>query len=54
MPVPTRYRCRNCGHRFVVDLLTPEERRDAERQRRPLSGIACPECHRTDVRPGWD
>jgi DNA-directed RNA polymerase subunit RPC12/RpoP len=49
-----RYRCNNCGHRFEVEVLTREERLEAERQMRPLSGISCPECRRTDVRPGWE
>lgn len=49
-----RYRCQNCGHKFEVEVLTPDERRQAEREGQPLSGIHCPECHRTDVRPGWD
>ncbi len=54
MPIEARYRCRNCGHRFNVNLLTADERREAERQRRPVYAIACPECHREDARPGWE
>lgn len=49
-----RYRCNNCGNRFQVEILSVEERRDAEREGRPLSAVHCPECHRTDVRPGWE
>ena len=54
MSVPTAYRCINCGHRFTVEVLTPEERRDADRERRPVYAIACPECHRQNVRKGWE
>jgi DNA-directed RNA polymerase subunit RPC12/RpoP len=54
MPIPTQYRCRNCGHRFHVDLMTKEERREAERRQQPLYAIACPECRRQDVRQGWE
>lgn len=49
-----RYRCNSCGHRFEVEVLTREERLDAEREGRPVYAISCPECRRTDVRPGWD
>jgi rubredoxin len=50
----TQYRCQNCGHRFEVEVLSPDERLQAEREGRPLSGIYCPECRRSDVRPGWE
>lgn len=49
-----RYRCLNCGHRFEVLVLTNDEREEAQRERRPLSAITCPECHRSDYRPGWE
>jgi DNA-directed RNA polymerase subunit RPC12/RpoP len=51
-----RYRCNNCGHRFEVEVLSMDERREAEREGRPLSAIRCPQpnCGRTDVRPGWE
>jgi DNA-directed RNA polymerase subunit RPC12/RpoP len=49
-----RYRCNNCGHRFEVQVLSADERRQAEREHRSLSGIHCPECRRSDVRPGWE
>lgn len=54
MPVQSRYRCKNCGHRFEVSILTDDERREAERERRPLYAIGCPMCRRQDVRPGWE
>ena len=49
-----RFYCMNCGHRFVAEVLTAEERRDAQRLNRRLFQLACPLCHRTDVRRGWD
>lgn len=49
-----RFRCQNCGHRFEEPVLSPNERRDAEREGLRLIGIHCPSCHRTDVRPGWE
>jgi hypothetical protein len=49
-----QYRCLNCGHRFVVEVLTPEERREAQRRNQPVYSIGCPECQRTNVRLGWD
>lgn len=54
MTVRKRYRCRSCGKRFEVDVLTADEMREAERQRRPTSPISCPECKRTDCRDGWE
>lgn len=54
MPVQTHYRCNNCGHCFEIEVLTPEEKRDAERRNQPVYPISCPECHRRDVRKGWD
>ncbi|PWE52123.1 zinc ribbon domain-containing protein [Metarhizobium album] len=48
-----RFQCLNCGHRFETEVLTPEERREAKREDRPVYGIACPKCHRTDIRSGW-
>jgi len=51
-----RYRCLNCGHRFEVEVLTREERLEADREGTPLGPIRCPrpECRRTDVRLGWE
>lgn len=54
MPEKRRYRCQNCGRRFETEVLTPEERRQAELDRVLLSNVACPDCHRTAVRPGWE
>jgi hypothetical protein len=44
-----RYRCRICDHRFEVDVLTPEEKHEAERQHRPVFPVTCPVCFRTEV-----
>lgn len=54
MPKVVRYRCQNCGKRFEIEVLTKEETEEAKRQNRPLSPIHCPDCHRTDVRDGWE
>lgn len=54
MPISSQYRCRNCGHRFLVEVLTREERQEAKRRNQPTYPISCPECHRQDVRPGWE
>jgi rubredoxin len=48
-----RFQCLNCGHRFEVQVLTPNERQEAKREDRPVSAVACPECRRTDIRGGW-
>lgn len=48
------FRCNNCGHRFEVDMLDEYERREARRENRPTTAVHCPECHRTDIRRGWD
>lgn len=53
MPVLKKYRCRNCGEQFEIDVLNVEERREAERRHTPLVAIACPKCNRRDVREGW-
>jgi DNA-directed RNA polymerase subunit RPC12/RpoP len=49
-----RYRCLNCGKRFDIEVLTPEEVKRAREERRPTSAIHCPDCRRTSVREGWD
>jgi rubredoxin len=49
-----RFRCNNCGHRFDAEVLTLDEKREYERERRPSSPIRCPVCQRTDIRRGWD
>jgi len=49
-----RFRCNNCGNRFQAEVLSEEEKRKARREERPTSPIRCPECHRADVRRGWD
>ncbi len=54
MPELARFRCINCGHRFEVEVLDDDERREARRENRPTSAVHCPECYRTDVRRGWD
>lgn len=54
MPELKRYKCLSCGKRFEVDVLTKEERRDAEREGEPVYRIHCPDCHRTEVREGWE
>lgn len=53
MTESVRYRCLNCGNRFIVEVLTEEEREEARRKNTPTSPITCPECHRTDVDRGW-
>ncbi len=40
----TRYECANCHNKFEVPTLTEKERREAERDRRPVFGINCPKC----------
>lgn len=53
-PKKEKYRCLNCGERFKVDLYSPEEKRDAQRQGVQFSPIRCPKCGRSDYREGWD
>ena len=48
-----RFRCRNCGHRFEIDVLDEDEQRQAQRKGLPTSPIHCTKCKRTDVRDGW-
>lgn len=48
------YRCNNCGRRFDVEILTKEEVKKADDEMRPTKPVACPECRRTDLRPGWE
>ena len=48
-----RYRCRNCGNRFELEILTEEEKREAQRKLQPVYPIACPNCKRRDVCEGW-
>ncbi|PZA12145.1 zinc ribbon domain-containing protein [Rhodopseudomonas palustris] len=49
MPKLVQYRCRNCGHRFSYEALSPEEVREAQRRGDDLSRIHCPRCNRTDL-----
>ena len=44
-----KYRCKSCGVRFEVQVLTERERREAERERRPVYGISCKKCGSRDV-----
>lgn len=53
MPKKTKYRCLNCGERFKVDILLPEERQEAQQEGRITYGIRCPACGRSDYREGW-
>lgn len=43
-----RFQCLNCGHRFEVEVLTPEEKREAKREDRPVSagGVSAMPAHR--------
>lgn len=50
MTEKVRYRCRNCGEEFTVDILTEEEKREARRRDEPVSPVRCPnpKCGRQD------
>ena len=54
MPELVRFRCLNCGHRFEEEVLTEEERREADRENQHTTPVHCPECNRTDIRRGWE
>lgn len=54
MPMSTRYRCLNCGHRFETTILAPDEVKEARRKDEPLGQVHCARCHRLDIRKGWD
>jgi DNA-directed RNA polymerase subunit RPC12/RpoP len=45
-----RYQCVQCGDKFEVPVLTEKERREAERDRRPVFAIQCPKCGSPYVR----
>ena len=45
-----RYQCVQCGNKFDVPVLTEKERREAERDRRPVFAIQCPKCSSGQVR----
>lgn len=51
MPTPTKYRCIRCDTGFMLDLFSPEERREEERRRPDMrfGGPMCPNCQSTDV-----
>lgn len=49
-----RFRCNNCGHRFEVEVLDESERHKARQEHQPISTVNCPQCHRTDIRRGWE
>jgi rubredoxin len=50
MPRSVTWSCLNCGYRFNYEELTPDEVREAQRRRQPVSKIQCPRCNRTDLR----
>ncbi|HAW49308.1 MAG TPA: zinc ribbon domain-containing protein [Roseovarius sp.] len=54
MPKPVRFRCNNCGHRFETHVLDEDEQRETRRKDHPITTVHCPECHRTDIRHGWE
>lgn len=54
MAETVRFRCNNCGHRFDAQVLSQQEKREAERELRPLRDVACPNCNRADIRRGWE
>jgi hypothetical protein len=43
------YHCLNCGYQFVIDVLTPGEKRKFQKRNLPFYRVACPKCHQTDV-----
>jgi len=49
-----RYRCKNCGKRFEIEILEEHEVRQRQRDNQPIFKIKCPDCSRTDVRKGWE
>ena len=49
-----RYRCKNCGNRFEVEVLSEDERREARQRNQMTSPVQCPKCQRTDILRGWD
>lgn len=49
-----QYRCLRCGYKFEVEILTEDERREAQETNRPTSSVHCPKCICTDVLPSWD
>ncbi|EJC85306.1 hypothetical protein Rleg4DRAFT_7707 [Rhizobium leguminosarum bv. trifolii WSM2297] len=53
MPEVKRFQCLNCGHRFEIDVLAPDEKKEAKRKDESVYPVACPKCRRTDVRDGW-
>jgi hypothetical protein len=48
-----KFRYLNCGEKFEEDVLTADERRQYERERRRGSPVHCPACNRTDLRRAW-
>jgi DNA-directed RNA polymerase subunit RPC12/RpoP len=48
--VQVRYQCLNCGNEFAIDVLTPDEQRERRRRNEPVYAVACPKCHRQDLR----
>jgi hypothetical protein len=48
-----RCQCLSCGHRFEIDVLTDDERKEAKRKDEHVHPVACPKYQRTDVSGGW-
>lgn len=45
-----RFHCENCGYEFEEEVLTQEEKKEFQRQRRPWGNVHCPRCRRTALR----
>lgn len=46
------YKCNNCKFAFETEVLSPEEARRMRERGQPTSAVHCPQCNRTDLRPG--
>lgn len=50
MPEQVGFRCLECGHGFVIDVLSEGEAADRRRRQLPVGPIRCPECGSVKVR----
>jgi Zn finger protein HypA/HybF involved in hydrogenase expression len=44
MPDQVGFRCQDCNHGFVIDVLTPREVEQRRREKLPVGRIHCPQC----------
>lgn len=49
MPHSEPFHCRNCGHEFTIEVLSPDEAQKARDKGDYVGPVKCPKCNRADL-----